>query len=89
MSEDAINIWIVATIVLLAWIARLKWSNRKLRAEKAHETASRAPARGAKIAAADGDGEVLRLRERVAVLERIAFEKENTLSREIDSLRDR
>ena len=89
MSEDAINIWIVATMILVAWIARLKWTNRKLQAKLAHQTASPVPARSASIAAPEGDGEVFRLRERVAVLERIAVEKENTLSREIDSLRDR
>lgn len=89
MSEDAVNIWIVGTIVLLAWIARLKWNNRKLQAKLAQQIASPSPARVASIALPEGDSEVLRLRERVAVLERIAFEKENTLSREIDSLRDR
>ena len=33
--------------------------------------------------------EVLELKERIKVLERITVEKENSLSREIDSLRDR
>lgn len=33
--------------------------------------------------------EVSQLKDRIKVLERIAVEKENTLSREIDSLRDR
>jgi hypothetical protein len=83
VSEEAINIWMIATIVLLAWIARLKWSNHRLQAKLA------APAIAAPVALPEGDGEVLRLRERVAVLERIAVEKENTLSREIDGLRDR
>lgn len=34
-------------------------------------------------------GEVEQLKDRIKVLERITVEKENTLSREIESLRDR
>ena len=34
------------------------------------------------------EGEVKQLKERLAVLERIAVEKENSLAREIESLRD-
>jgi hypothetical protein len=85
VSQDAINIWIVATIMLLTWIARLKWTNRELQAKLASPT----PAMATPVALPQNDGEALRLHERVAVLERIAVEKENTLSREIDSLRER
>ena len=57
------------------YLVAVNRSQRKLLAERASEPAQ--------------DGEVEQLRERVKVLERIAVDKEHSLVREIDGLRDR
>ena len=77
----------VAIIVVAVMIASV------LRAKYGH---SRRRSRGEEGISAQEHAETLRLREevkalkdRLHVLERIAVEKENTLSREIEQLRDR
>ena len=86
MSDAEVNIVILLMLGLSVWIGRLKWVNRKLNKQLA---ALPAPPPPRAATTPEGNGEVTRLRERVAVLERITVEKEDTLSRQIDSLRDR
>lgn len=88
MGDTEINIWIMVTVILVVTIARLKWANRKLRKElDAKATLPAASPVPAIAGESDRDREITRLRDRMAVLERIAVEKENTLAREIDELR--
>jgi hypothetical protein len=87
VSEELINGLILVALLMVAWIVRLTWVNRKLHDRLNAQSASQA------IAPAGGTpeekAELVRLRERVAVLERITVDKENSLAREIDGLRDR
>ena len=83
MSRELMVVLIVA-IVMIATVLKARYRNRT-------------PGHGLPDARAMGDtGEAARLRdevrqlkERLAVLERITIEKENSLAREIESLRDR
>ena len=71
-----------------AWIARPEMDHRSC-GETATRRHRHVPARCAIAATERRMEEVRALKERLQVLERITVEKENTLSREIDSLRDR
>jgi hypothetical protein len=89
-EQFILMLWISAALAL--WVIKLKFGNRKLRRQLAAKTAvepvaleTAAPA----PALPPRDPEVDRLRERVAVLERITVEKEHSLAREIDGLRAR
>jgi uncharacterized protein YlxW (UPF0749 family) len=83
MSGTQIMVVLIVAIVMFASIVRSKHSNGGRR-------------RGAG-AAVPGDGaenarlqaEVAELKKRLAVLERITVEKENSLERQIEALRDR
>ncbi|MDQ3074804.1 MAG: hypothetical protein M3Q88_04225 [Pseudomonadota bacterium] len=94
-EESFIAIAMLIAIALALWVGMLKWSNRKLRRRLA--AAAQPAALGAPDAVAalphqrapERDQEVERLRDRVAVLERITCDKESTLSRDIESLRHR
>ena len=90
-GELMVMIWLMIGMGL--WIVRLKWVNRKLNRQLAAQAlAAAAPALPLPAAATpatrpERDAEMERLRERVAVLERITVDKENSLAREIDGLR--
>jgi hypothetical protein len=80
--------WMVVLIVLIVMTASV------LRAKYGHHR----PRRGGRGEAASGDEhaenlqlreEVKQLKERIHVLERITVEKENSLARQIEELRDR
>jgi uncharacterized protein YlxW (UPF0749 family) len=82
MNQYEMIVLIVA-IVMFASVLRAKFgSSRRGRADRSandHETAEAVRLRQ----------EVKELKERLKVLERITVEKENSLSRQIDDLRDR
>jgi hypothetical protein len=81
MSSQVMVVWIVA-IVMIASIVRARYGythRRGRHGEGAVDTAETRQLRD----------EVERLKDRLEVLERITVEKENSLAREIDSLRDR
>ena len=91
MDEDAGFVFLILFCATLALAAFQRfWSIRRLRKqvkrlELDHARANAAPA---PIAPASVEpGELRRIQERLQVLERIAVEKENTLSREIEELR--
>ena len=71
---------IIVVAVMIASVLRAKYSGR--RREEGIDPAERAETLRLK-------DEVKQLKERLHVLERIATDKENSLSREIEELRDR
>ena len=76
--------WMVVLIVLIVTMAGLFKAKMGIRRDR----------RGNEYVADDGETERLReevksLKERLQVLERITVEKENSLEREIEALRDR
>lgn len=80
---EVMVIWIVA-IVMIASILRAKYGYGRSRR---HDRDSIAPQEQAETLRLRE--EVGELKERIKVLERITVEKENSLTREIESLRDR
>jgi uncharacterized protein YlxW (UPF0749 family) len=73
----------IVAIVMFASVLRARYSFRRHRSHRGEE---------APVAAAENSRlkeEVQALRDRIAVLERITVEKENSLEREIEKLRDR
>jgi uncharacterized protein YlxW (UPF0749 family) len=76
-------VWIVA-IVMVASIARAKYGYGRHRRDERCEIAPQNEAETLRLR-----DEVKELKERIKVLERIAVEKENSLAKEIESLRDR
>ncbi len=83
MSGSQITAIIIVAIVMIASVLRARY------------TGGRRRDRGGAAALPGDDGEAARLREemkalkaRLAVLERITVEKENSLAREIEQLRD-
>lgn len=87
MSGGQIMVVIIAAMVTIASIVSAAFGSDRYRRRGRHGR-DEAPA-------ARDDGEMLRLREevkslkeRLAVLERITVEKENSLAREIEQLRD-
>ena len=79
---------IIVSIVMFAGVVRRVFGGPRYGRRFRHEVASALPERD--------DGETRRLREevkmlkeRLAVIERITVEKENSLEREIERLRDR
>ena len=81
MSRELMVVLIVA-IVMIASVLRARYGHRRRNQpgleQGAGETAENQRLRD----------EVKQLRDRLAVLERIAVEKENSLEREIEALRD-
>lgn len=80
MSRELMVVLIVA-IVMISVVLKARYK-------------ARTPGHGLPDARADGDSvrlreEVKQLKERLAVLERITVEKENSLSREIEDLRNK
>lgn len=72
---------IIVVAVMIASVLRSKYGHRRR-----DETESSPNER---VESARLKDEVTQLKERIKVLERIAVEKEDTLTREIDKLRDR
>ena len=87
MNDDELMVMIWLMIGMGLWIVRLKWVNRKLNKQLAAQAALPVAPAPATVAEPERDREMTRLRDRVAVLERITVEKENTLARQIDELR--
>ena len=72
---------IIVVTVMIASVLRAKYSHRR-RGEVESDPA-------AKVETLRLQDEVKQLKERIHVLERIATDKESTLSRQIEELRDR
>lgn len=72
---------------LFLWIARLTWVNRKLKKQLELRAALTPPEHASAIPAKTG--EIDALKARLQVLERIAVDKEHSLAREIEQLRQR
>ena len=90
MNDDEAAMMIILMMAMFAYIIRLKWVVRRMKRERIVEETRAAVIPAAHIAHAPAaDPEIARLKERLHVLERIAVEKENSLAREIDGLRDR
>ena len=88
LSSGQMTAVIIVSIVMFASVIRAVFGGRRYGSRFRREVASALPERD--------QGETLRLREevkmlkeRMAVLERITVEKENSLAREIEQLRDR
>ena len=79
MSGGQIMVVLIVAIVMVASIIRAKYAGRSSQGLPPEE-------RGEALRLRE---EVKELKERLKVLERITVEKENTLSRQIDELRDR
>ena len=87
-EQFIVTLWVCAALAL--WVIKLKWTNRKLRKQMASGPApDQVVVAPAPPQAVERDPEVERLRDRVAILERITVEKESSLAREIESLRYR
>ena len=83
MQSSHITAIMIVLIVMIASVFRAKYRVGKDRRGNA------LPARADHAETRQLQEEVTRLRDRLAVLERITVEKENSLAREIESLRDR
>lgn len=90
MHED--EFFAVVTIIALGlFVLRLLWANLALKKRlKLAERSGPVPAMAAPAPAPPtSNREVEELRHRVQVLERITVDKENSLAREIENLRER
>jgi uncharacterized protein YlxW (UPF0749 family) len=74
---------LIVAIVMIASVFRARYSHRRRGRHELDED-PRAAAENSRL-----KEEVQALRDRLAVLERITIEKESTLEREIEKLRDR
>ena len=88
LSNGQMTAIIIVSIVMFASVISRVFGGRRYGPRFRQEVASALPGRD--------DGETVRLREevkmlkeRLAVIERITVEKENSLAREIEQLRDR
>jgi uncharacterized protein YlxW (UPF0749 family) len=85
MTGTQIMVVLIVAIVMLASIVRSKHSHGHAARRRGHEPAiADNAAENARLQA-----EVAELKKRLAVLERITVEKENSLERQIEALRDR
>jgi len=80
---EVMVVWIVA-IVMIASIFRAKYGYGRYRRRDNEAIPPQDQTENLRLR-----DEVKELKERIKVLERITVEKENSLAREIDSLRDR
>jgi hypothetical protein len=78
MRDPFLMVVLIVAIVMFANVMRARYGHRRRR-EKAADDPEAQRLRE----------EVARLKDRLAVLERITIEKENSLEREIERLRDR
>ena len=74
---------LIVAIVMIASVLRARYGERR-RGRHGHGDAPAAVAENSRL-----KEEVQALRDRIAVLERITIEKESSLEREIEKLRDR
>jgi len=85
MSNGQLTAVLIVAIVMIASIFKAKYGyGRYHRRRDGGSVSSQEQAENLRLR-----DEVKTLRERLQVLERITVDKENSLSREIDSLRDR
>jgi len=90
VNDDEVAMMMVLMAVMFAYIIRLKWVVRRMKRERIAEEARAAIIPAQQIVhAPTADPEIARLKERLHVLERIAVDKENSLAREIEGLRER
>ena len=90
MNDDELAVMMLVMMAMFAYIIRLKWVVRRMKRERTAEEARAAIIPAQHIAHAPAaDPEIARLKERLHVLERIAVEKQNSLAREIEGLRER
>ena len=75
---------VIVAIVMFASVMRARYTGGRRRGRNASDEAPAAVAENSRL-----KEEVQALRDRIAVLERITVEKENSLEREIEKLRDR
>jgi hypothetical protein len=80
---------IIVSIVMFASVISRVFGGRRYGARFRREVASALPERGDERETVRLREEVKMLKERLAVIERITVEKENSLAREIEQLRDR
>jgi uncharacterized protein YlxW (UPF0749 family) len=85
MTGGQVMVVLIVTIVMIASIIKSRNGSRLGRRGHDGETAQVADGRETERLR----DEVKQLKERLAVLERITVEKENSLEREIEKLRDR
>jgi uncharacterized protein YlxW (UPF0749 family) len=85
MSGGQLMVVLIVTIVMIASIFRARYGYSHRNKRNGHESDTRL---GASDVARLHE-EVTRLKERIQVLERITVEKENSLERQIEELRDR
>ncbi len=83
MQSSHIMVIMIVLIVMIASVFRAKYSAGKDR------HGNPLPSRADSAETRRLEEEVTKLRDRLAVLERITVEKENSLAREIEQLRDR
>ena len=75
---------LIVAIVMIASVFRARYSHRRHGRHELGDDSPRAAAENSRL-----KEEVQSLRDRLAVLERITIEKESSLEREIEKLRDR
>jgi type II secretory pathway pseudopilin PulG len=75
---------VIVAIVMLASVLRARFSPRRRGRHEREEMSAATAAENSRL-----KEEVQALRDRMAVLERITVEKESSLEREIEKLRDR
>jgi hypothetical protein len=80
---------IIVSIVMFASVISRVFGGRRYGPRFRREVASALPERGDERETVRLREEVKMLKERLAVIERITVEKENSLAREIEQLRDR
>lgn len=81
MQSSHIMVIMIVMIVMIASVFRAKYGHGR-RGAQGHNAVDSAETRQLR-------DEVKQLRERIQVLERITIEKENSLERQIEALRDR
>jgi hypothetical protein len=84
MDGGQLTAVLIVAIVMIASIIRAKYGYSRRGRDRQQPLASQDSAETLRLRE-----EVTMLKERLHVLERITVDKENSLSREIDSLRDR
>jgi uncharacterized protein YlxW (UPF0749 family) len=84
MNSGELMIVLIVAIVMIASIARARYGYGRHGRRDRDDIAPQEHAENLRLR-----DEVKELKERIKVLERITVEKENSLSRQIDELRDR
>lgn len=84
MNHGEVTAVLIVAIIMIASIVRAKYGYGRYRRRDNEAMPPQDRAENLRLR-----DEVKELKERIKVLERITVEKENSLAREIDSLRDR